>query len=144
MSARLGTPAAMAMEPSLDPPEFWGDDEPLTEEDARYEAGLELMTNIGGCLDTIRNAAPNDLTHSTVDGEWLADEAGMGECVAVLLQSQDDQHIAAAAYRLRSLIELSKDGQEFIASRAKELLDEETQRHDDAMAQAQCAIREAA
>jgi hypothetical protein len=44
------------------------------------------------------------------------------ERVAVLLQSQDDQHIAAAAYRLRELLIASKDGQEFVKARAAKLL----------------------
>jgi hypothetical protein len=133
MSAILGSPAAMQMQPALDLPDDLLDDEPLTEDDAKYEAALELMHNIGGCLDTLRNECEDKRTHTTVDGDWLADEACMSECVAVLLQSAEREHIVSAAYRLRELIELSKDGAEFIADRAKELLDEErkaTQRRE--------------
>lgn len=111
------------------PPGYTGDDEPYTEADAIWDATGELFANVDGCAATLHNAMPDaPVHHVTVDGDWLSDEADMAQCLACLLQSDDDEHIAAAAYRLRTLLAESKDGAEFVATRAKELLDEEAKR----------------
>jgi predicted amidohydrolase len=112
------------------------DDEPLTADDAQWEAERELLTCLDGCADTLRNALPdNRVSHVLCNGDFLADEADLAQCFAVLLQSDNTEHIAQAAYRLRTLLVESADGQEFVRDRAKELLDEEARRHDDAMAE---------
>jgi hypothetical protein len=146
LSARI-TPAHWGLEPRAfdEALELIGDDEPLTEQGARDEAAIDLFRNLGGCIDTIRNALPDGDVIAPINehGEFFSDEADFGDAFAVLLQASCDQHILQAVYRLRELIERSPDGREFIADRAKELLAEEAKRLAAGREEAE-AMREAA
>lgn len=125
MKLLIGSPAAMAMEPPLDPPDWWCDDS-ITDDMAAEMSEEEF------CRDGF--ALAQGLACMVEDGERLTDyatsmrdvdpsEMSPGQLLAFVLSPANDVDRAMCAYELRT--RLLKAARDEIKARAAEIVREE-------------------